>query len=117
MKNLLSITQKKLVLSLTAFFFVTACASINAHANNNQSNGTIHFSGAIVFPPCLNEVNKQHVILNCLNSETDMVANKLDLNNIANTEGWQVINEGRSEYLYNWINQEKQMGMLTIKYI
>ncbi len=46
-----------------------------------------------------------------------MVANKVNLNDITNTQGWKVINDGRGEYSYNWVNEEKQLGMLTIKYI
>ncbi|AXH63620.1 hypothetical protein ABN306_12970 [Providencia huaxiensis] len=117
MKNSLSNIQKFGVRSLTALLLVTAGASINAYANSDQQNGVINFSGAVVFPPCFNDVTDKHVTLNCLNNQSDMVANKVNLNDITNTQGWKVINDGRGEYSYNWVNEEKQLGMLTIKYI
>ncbi|ENU1228059.1 MULTISPECIES: hypothetical protein [Providencia] len=117
MKNSLSNIQKFGVRSLTALLFVTAGASINAYANNDQQNGVINFSGAVVFPPCFNDITDKHVTLNCLNNQSDMVANKMNLNDVKNTQGWKVINDGRGEYSYNWVNEEKQLGMLTIKYI
>ena len=117
MKNSLSNIQKFGVRSLTALLLVTAGASINTYANSDQQNGVINFSGAVVFPPCFNDVTDKHVTLNCLNNQSDMVANKMNLNDVKNTQGWKVINDGRGEYSYNWVNEEKQLGMLTIKYI
>lgn len=117
MKNSLSMLKKSCVCSLASLLLVTAFASMNANASNDGNTGVIHFSGAIVFPPCINEVSKKHVTMNCLNSQSDMVANKINLNDVANTQGWKVINDGRGEYSYNWVNQDEQMGMLTIKYI
>ncbi|MDT0135526.1 hypothetical protein [Providencia huaxiensis] len=66
MKNSLSNIQKFGVRSLTALLLVTAGASINAYANSDQQNGVINFSGAVVFPPCFNDVTDKHVTLNCL---------------------------------------------------
>lgn len=116
MKNLLTKTQKFSLRSLCVLLLATT-ASIHAYASNDQQNGVIHFSGAVVFPSCFNEVTDNHVTLNCLNNQSDMVASKINLNDVANTQGWKVINEGRGEYSYNWVNEEKQLGMLTIKYI
>ncbi|MGG4610101.1 hypothetical protein [Providencia sp. Me31A] len=117
MKKLLSILKKSGSCSLASLLLITSFASMSANASNNEQTGIIQFSGAVVFPPCFNEVNEKYLTMNCLNSQSDMVANKIDLNNVTNTQGWSVINGGRNEYSYNWMNQNEQMGMLTINYI
>ncbi|MCL0008218.1 hypothetical protein MKT60_015290 [Providencia rettgeri] len=86
MKNLLTKTQKFGLRSLCVLLLATT-ASIHAYASNDQQNGVIHFSGAIVFPSCFNEVTDNHVTLNCLNNQSDMVASKINLNDVANTQG------------------------------
>ncbi|MGJ3355051.1 hypothetical protein [Providencia sp. Je.9.19] len=117
MKNLLSMTKKTFVGALAALLLVPTFMSINAHASNDEHTGVIHFSGAIVQPPCLNEINNKQITLNCLDDNADMTSNHLDIKKVTQTKGWQVINSGRGEYSYNWINEQKQLGMLTIKYI
>ncbi|MEY0065663.1 hypothetical protein AB7W70_20000, partial [Providencia rettgeri] len=48
---------------------------------------------------------------------TESTMTNIGLNNITQEKDWNVINDGRNEYSYNWINEEKQLRMLTIKYI
>lgn len=117
MKNLLSMTKKTFVGALAALLLAPAFISINAHAANDEHNGVIHFSGAIVQPPCLNEISSKQITLNCLNDNADMTSNHLDIKKVTQTKGWKVINNGRGEYSYNWVNEEQQLGILTIKYI
>ncbi|MGF7482663.1 hypothetical protein [Providencia sp. SP181] len=117
MKNSLLILKKSCICSLTSLFLVAAFTSMNVNASNDEHTGIIQFSGAIVFPSCINEINEKNIKMKCLNSQSDMVTNKIDLNDVTNIQGWKVINDGRGEYSYNWVNEDKQMGMLTIKYI
>ncbi|HEM8294497.1 TPA: hypothetical protein U2M59_003838 [Providencia stuartii] len=117
MKNSLLMLKKSCICSLTSLFLVSAFTSMNVNASNDEHTGIIQFSGAIVFPSCFNEINEKNIKMKCLNSQSDMVTNKIDLNDVTNIQGWKVINDGRSEYSYNWVNEDKQMGMLTIKYI
>ncbi|NIH24408.1 hypothetical protein [Providencia heimbachae] len=117
MKNLLSMTKKVFIISLTTLLLIPVLSTMSAHAETNQHSGTINFSGSIVHPPCFNEINEQKITLNCLNDKADMTSSHLDLNHVTKTEGWKVINDGRGEYTYNWVNEEQKLGMLTIKYI
>ncbi len=63
-----------------------------------------------------NAVSDTHIKLSCLNNTESTMIN-IGLNNITQGKDWNVINDGRNEYSYNWINEEKQLRMLTIKYI
>ncbi|HHR5900948.1 TPA: hypothetical protein ACS7XC_001859 [Providencia alcalifaciens] len=116
MKNLTSITKKIFSRAVMALLLVPTLSAINAYADNNGHSGTIQFTGAIVYGACLNEVGNNNVTLNCLDDNDDMVANNIDLKKLVKTQGWTVLNGGRSSYSYNWVNKDKQMGMLTIKY-
>lgn len=77
----------------------------------------IHFAGAIVHPPCSNGVNELQLTINCLNNKADLTHSTLDLQKIAHSTSWTTIHDGRGEYIYNWVDQNKQMGLLTTKYI
>ncbi|CAG9432628.1 hypothetical protein [Providencia alcalifaciens] len=116
MKNLTSIAKKTLSRVAMALLLVPAFSAVNAYAENSEHNGTIQFTGSIVYASCLNEVNNNNVTLNCLNDNDDMVANSIDLKKLVKTQGWKALNGGRSVYSYDWLNEDKQMGMLTIKY-
>ncbi|UBX50251.1 hypothetical protein LDO51_05535 [Providencia alcalifaciens] len=116
MKNLTSTAKKTFSRAAIALLLVPAFSTINAYAESSEHNGTIQFTGSIVYASCLNEVNNNNVTLNCLNDNDDMVANSIDLNKLVKTSGWKVLNGGRSVYSYDWLNEDKQMGMLTIKY-
>ncbi|ETT01339.1 MULTISPECIES: hypothetical protein [Providencia] len=116
MKNLTSIAKKTFSRAVMALLLVPAFSAVNAYAENSEHNGTIQFTGSIVYASCLNEVNNNNVTLNCLNDNDDMVTNSIDLKKLVKTQGWKVLNGGRSVYSYDWLNEDKQMGMLTIKY-
>ncbi|WP_369309152.1 hypothetical protein [Providencia rettgeri] len=112
-----SIMNKVLTLSLTALLLLSASSLCRANASNDQSANMIHFYGAVFHPACTNNITDNEIILNCLNEKTNTTTSNIALNNVTQIKGWKVINDGRNEYSYNWVNKEKQLGMLTIKYI
>lgn len=112
-----SITEKVFNRSIMALLLISAASVFSANAVQNQEAGTINFSGAVVHPTCTNDITDTQIKLHCLNDNTGSSTTKIELNNMTQKNGWNVINEGRHEYSYNWVNEEKQLGMLTIKYI
>ncbi|MTC60708.1 hypothetical protein GKR50_11855 [Providencia rustigianii] len=116
MQKSISMTKRTFSRTLMALLLIPTLNSINAYAESNEHNGTVQFSGAIVHTPCLNEVSSKHVTLNCLDDNADMTTSNIDLNKLVKTEGWKKLNGGRSLYSYDWLNEDKQLGMLTIKY-
>ncbi|BBU98202.1 hypothetical protein KYI78_14680 [Providencia rettgeri] len=111
-----SITERVFNRSSTALILVLVFSTFNTYANQSQESGTISFNGAVVHPTCTNAVSDTHIKLSCLNN-TESTMTNIGLNNITQGKDWNVINDGRNEYSYNWINEEKQLRMLTIKYI
>ncbi|MDR2224540.1 hypothetical protein [Providencia rettgeri] len=115
MKKLL--TRKVFNHSLTALLLISASSAFNVYAAQDQASGAVHFSGAIVHPTCTNNVTEANVELSCFDDKTNVTTSNIDLKNIHSVKGWNVINDGRNELSYNWVNKEEQLGMLTIKYI
>lgn len=115
MKN--SMAKKVFHCSITALLLMTASSIFSAYAAQNQDSGTINFYGAIVHPNCTNDISETQIKLHCMNNNTELTTESIELNNITQKSGWKVINDGRNEYSYNWANEEKQLGMLTVKYI
>lgn len=103
--------------SLTALLLISASMASTAYAAQEQATGMINFYGAVVHPACTNNVTDTKIELSCLNDSADTTTSNIELNNVTHIKGWNVINNGRNEFSYNWINEEKQLGMLTIKYI
>lgn len=117
MKSLFLNMKKNIVLTSIALLFEPAISLANTEITQKEHNGVIHFTGAIIHPPCRNGVDDLQLTINCLNDKADMTQSTLDLKKIAHSSNWVTINDGRGEYIYNWVDQNKQMGLLTIKYI
>ena len=115
-KPLLKI-KKLFTYSVAAFVFAVTLNLASAYTETHQQLGTINFVGAIVHPPCMKKIGHKQIILNCLNDKLETVTDKININNVAHIKNWEVINDGRNEYFYHWINEEKQLGVLIVRYI
>ena len=109
-----SITKKVFNCSFAALLLVS---TFSTYATQNQDSGTINFYGAVVHPTCTNDITDREIKLHCMNDNTESSISNIDLNSMTKKGSWNVINDGRNEYSYNWINEEKQLRMLTVKYI
>ncbi len=108
--------KKTFIHKFTALFLISAAFSINAHADNSPITGEISFTGYIVHPSCGNEISTNEISLHCQNDKADEVTNRINLNNISPTKNWIAMSDGRNEYSYNWINENKNLGMVTVRY-
>lgn len=117
MNKLLLKIKKLLTYSVTTLILASTLNSVNAFAEAHQHSGTIHFVGALVHPPCINKIDHKQITLNCLNDKLEKVTDKIDLNNVNHIKNWKVINDGRNQYFYHWVNEEEQLGVLTVRYI
>lgn len=107
--------------TLSALVLTSTVISINAYASSDSADeksisGKIYFTGYIVHSPCKNELKTNEVNLDCLNEKADIVNNKIDLHKASLTKDWVAINDGRTEYSYNWINKNKKLGTVTVRY-
>ena len=108
---------KKIATAIIAFTALSA--SMTAFASQSSGmrqvhTGVIHFTGAIVAPPCVVETRGHKVEAQCWSDNGKTKTASIDVTKLKGKEIQLPNHKGMQKF--NWINKDKKLGIYTVVY-